>query len=439
MKRVNTFVAMSSKAQERNEKKVEGSEEKAKSSRKKSLGKKRARKEQQQESPKRQKMEDDKETDEHEEVEANDTDELKKHLMIVKDDEIALDAIPLATKPLVIVEYKLLKERIMVYYQLIRADGCSKRYSSMIRMFQDIDKEDLQILWKLVKTKHGDIRPEDEHERVFWGDLKVMFEPDIRSEIWRKLQGYTVTVWKLYDSYGVHFVRIHHYMRGSYYLIPCSILSIGKYRKTLQQYLDFPTTSWRIFIRSMDSFQGLTPKSPSSWHRPLASSLNFYDHALLEDLALYDNESLNNPRDFANPVKAIALPQDVSMNKITTSCKICSSPHDTQYCMEDPEQAFVEYASSRTDEAGEGLVSNFMASQDARLSKFEADFKQQQSDMTNKIDTVLKPITDRIAGTLPSDTVKNPKLGTHPVSSACSYPTMDPQFSTQITVRSTPS
>ncbi|GKB39824.1 ribonuclease H-like domain-containing protein [Tanacetum coccineum] len=59
-----------------------------------------------------------------------------------------------------------------------------------------------------------------------------------------------------------------------------------------------------------------------------------------------------------------------------------------------------------------------MASQDARLSKFEADFKQQQSEMTNKIDTVLKAITDRIAGTLPSDTVKNLKLGTHPVSSA---------------------
>ncbi|GJX59781.1 hypothetical protein Tco_0291171 [Tanacetum coccineum] len=26
---------------------------------------------------------------------------------------------------------------------------------------QGIDKEDLQTLWKLVKTKHGDIRPED--------------------------------------------------------------------------------------------------------------------------------------------------------------------------------------------------------------------------------------------------------------------------------------
>ncbi|GJZ91084.1 hypothetical protein Tco_0663011 [Tanacetum coccineum] len=113
--------------------------------------------------------------------------------------------------------------------------------------------------------------------------------------------------------------------------------------------------------------------------------------------------------------------QPTQVNKITTSCDICSGPHDTRHCMENPEQAFIEYASSRTDEA-----------RDARLSKFEADFKQQQSEMTNKIDTVLKAITDQIIGTLPSDTAKNPKLGTHPVSSACSYLKMDPKCSTQI-------
>ncbi|GJR49096.1 hypothetical protein Tco_1317199 [Tanacetum coccineum] len=118
---------------------------------------------------------------------------------------------------------------------------------------------------------------------------------------------------------------------------------------------------------------------------------------------LMTNESWNDPRDFAKPIKVIALPQDVpstsdrrlielgnqvqrlmeahlaltqptQVNKITTSCEICSGPHDTQYCMEDPE-----------------------------LTKFEADFKQQQSEMTNKIDTVLKAIVDRIAGALPSD------------------------------------
>ncbi|GJT06530.1 hypothetical protein Tco_0840992 [Tanacetum coccineum] len=64
-----------------------------------------------------------------------------------------------------------------------------------------------------------------------------------------------------------------------------------------------------------------------------------------------------------------------------------------------------------------------------RWSKCEADFKQQQSEMTNKIDTVLKAITDRIAGTPPSNAVKNPKLGTTLVLSACSYPTIDPQCS----------
>ncbi|GKG25191.1 hypothetical protein Tco_0395819, partial [Tanacetum coccineum] len=32
--------------------------------------------------------------------------------------------------------------------------------------------------------------------------------------------------------------------------------------------------------------------------------------ALLEDLALYDNESWNDQRDFAKPVKAISFPQD---------------------------------------------------------------------------------------------------------------------------------
>ncbi|GKA08381.1 hypothetical protein Tco_0687712 [Tanacetum coccineum] len=103
--------------------------------------------------------------------------------------------------------------------------------------------------------------------------------------------------------------------------------------------------------------------------------------ALLEDLAPYDNESWNDLRDFAKPVKAISLPQDVlstsdrrlielenqvqrlmeshvapkqpiQVNKISSLCEICNGPHDTQYCIENIEQAFVEYAFSRTDKVG---------------------------------------------------------------------------------------
>ncbi|GJS98476.1 hypothetical protein Tco_0819646 [Tanacetum coccineum] len=121
MKRVNTFMAMGSEVQESKEKKVEVKE-----------------------------------------VEEDDEAELKKHLVIKKDEDIAIDAIPLATKPPVIIDYKLHKEGMMVHYQLIRADRSSKRYSLMIRMLQGIDKEDLEALWKLVKKNHGDIRHEDE-------------------------------------------------------------------------------------------------------------------------------------------------------------------------------------------------------------------------------------------------------------------------------------
>ncbi|GKC23666.1 ribonuclease H-like domain-containing protein [Tanacetum coccineum] len=50
--------------------------------------------------------------DEHVEAEKDDDQkeaDMKKHIEIVKDDEVAIDAIPLAIKPLMIVEYKIVK------------------------------------------------------------------------------------------------------------------------------------------------------------------------------------------------------------------------------------------------------------------------------------------------------------------------------------------
>ncbi|GJZ35026.1 hypothetical protein Tco_0580843 [Tanacetum coccineum] len=141
--------------------------------------------------------------DEHVEAEKDDDQEeaeMKKHIEIVKDDEVAIDAIPLATKPPMIVEYKIVKKGKFGYFQLIRADGSSKRYLSMIKILQNIDREDLETLWKLVKAKHGNTRLEEDYERILWGDLKVMFKPDIKSKVWGNLQGYKVTIWKLFDT-----------------------------------------------------------------------------------------------------------------------------------------------------------------------------------------------------------------------------------------------
>ncbi|GJW59042.1 hypothetical protein Tco_0105773 [Tanacetum coccineum] len=130
-------------------------------------------------------MEDDKETDEHEE---DDEAEMKKHMEVVQDDEeIAIDVIPLATKPLIIVKYKIVKEGHKGFYHLIRADGSSNRYSSMIRMLQNISREDLETLWKLVKTKHGNIRPEDDYEKCS-GNMNIKFRGGLLRL--KRLQGF---------------------------------------------------------------------------------------------------------------------------------------------------------------------------------------------------------------------------------------------------------
>ncbi|GJU32852.1 hypothetical protein Tco_1176441 [Tanacetum coccineum] len=78
----------------------------------------------------------------------------------------------------------------------------------MIQMLKDFDREDLETLWKLVKAKHGSTRPEEGYERVLWGDLMTMFEPDVESPVWRTLQNEKVLIWKLFDSCGVHFLRL---------------------------------------------------------------------------------------------------------------------------------------------------------------------------------------------------------------------------------------
>nr|GEV15140.1 reverse transcriptase domain-containing protein [Tanacetum cinerariifolium] len=53
--------------------------------------------------------------------------------------------------------------------------------------------------------------------------------------------------------------------------------------------------------------------------------------AILEDLALYDNESWNDPRDFAKPIKAIALPQDVPS---TSDRRLIELENEVQCLME---------------------------------------------------------------------------------------------------------
>ncbi|GJV27008.1 hypothetical protein Tco_1383456 [Tanacetum coccineum] len=98
-------------------------------------------------------------------------------------------------------------------------------------MLRSFNREDLEILWKLVKAKHGYTRPDEGSERVLWGDLKIMFEHHVEDAVWRNLRENKVLVWKLFDSCGVHFVRfqnLHVFMlvEKRYPLLPATIIDM---------------------------------------------------------------------------------------------------------------------------------------------------------------------------------------------------------------------
>ncbi|GJX88016.1 hypothetical protein Tco_0340030, partial [Tanacetum coccineum] len=137
--------------------------------------------------------------------------EIKELMEIVPDErEVAIDDIPLAVKSPSIVDWKIHTEGKKSYYQIIRADGKSQMYMVFSQMLKSFDKKDLEDLYKLVKAKYESTRPVEDLNLVFWNDLKVMFEPHEEDVIWRNQQAYKVLEWKLYDSCGVHFLRMQH-------------------------------------------------------------------------------------------------------------------------------------------------------------------------------------------------------------------------------------
>ncbi|GKA29778.1 hypothetical protein Tco_0716023 [Tanacetum coccineum] len=144
-KRVNTFVDFRTDL-------VEGSS-------------KRAGDELEQEVTKKQKVDDVQETAKVDDDQ--ETTKIKELMKIVSDEEeVAIDAIPLATKPPSIVDWKIHKEGKKNYYQIIRADGSSKMYLVFSHMLKSFDREDFETLWKLVKAKYGSTRPVEDLDLI---------------------------------------------------------------------------------------------------------------------------------------------------------------------------------------------------------------------------------------------------------------------------------
>ncbi|GJU31602.1 hypothetical protein Tco_1175191 [Tanacetum coccineum] len=86
---------------------------------------------------------------------------------------------------------------------VIRSNGQKRYFSTLMTVLSIFDREDLNAVYQLVMEKYQDEMPEG-FDRVLWGDLMVLFNPDDKDEFWSSQLDWIIVSWKLYSFSGVH-------------------------------------------------------------------------------------------------------------------------------------------------------------------------------------------------------------------------------------------
>ncbi|GJZ66625.1 hypothetical protein Tco_0623321 [Tanacetum coccineum] len=145
--------------------------------------------------------------------------ELKQCLEIVPDD-VTIDATPLSIKSPTIVDYKIYQEGKKSFFQIIRADGKYQMYLTFSKMLKNFDREDLEVLWSIVKARFKKTEPVNYMDSLLFHHLKTMFEHHVEDNVWKNQQCLVkVLNWKLYDSCGVHYLQVDYECEMAYELL----------------------------------------------------------------------------------------------------------------------------------------------------------------------------------------------------------------------------
>nr|GFD12414.1 hypothetical protein [Tanacetum cinerariifolium] len=107
--------------------------------------------------------------------------------------------------------YQINTERNKPYYKIIKADGSHQLFLSFISLLRNFDREDLEMLWKIVQERFASSEPKNFSDDFLLNALKTMFEkPNVEDNIWKNQRGRyglaKVKSWKLLESHGVHII-----------------------------------------------------------------------------------------------------------------------------------------------------------------------------------------------------------------------------------------
>nr|GFA63259.1 hypothetical protein [Tanacetum cinerariifolium] len=68
-------------------------------------------------------------------------------------------------------------------------DRNSQMYSTFSKMLKNFDREDMEVLWRLVKDRFIKTKPVDDMDSFLIHTLKSMFEHHVEDTVWRNQQG----------------------------------------------------------------------------------------------------------------------------------------------------------------------------------------------------------------------------------------------------------
>ncbi|GJZ81803.1 hypothetical protein Tco_0646797 [Tanacetum coccineum] len=88
-----------------------------------------------------------------------------------------------------IIDWEVYTEESRKYQKIIRVGNHTESYQFFEDMLKNFDRDDLVMLWNLVKERFSSTEPTNDKERALWVEFKRLFEPNTDDTLW-KLQRY---------------------------------------------------------------------------------------------------------------------------------------------------------------------------------------------------------------------------------------------------------
>nr|GEV94664.1 hypothetical protein [Tanacetum cinerariifolium] len=146
-----------------------------------------------------------------EQMEEEDNKALKR-TMPNDEDDVYIEATPLA-RNVSVVDYEIYTENNKPYFKIIRVDGTHQLFLSFLSLLRNFDREDLKVLWELVKEIFASSKPKNFSDDFLLITLTYMFKkPNVEAQVWKSQRGIyglaKVKRWKLLESCGVHIITL---------------------------------------------------------------------------------------------------------------------------------------------------------------------------------------------------------------------------------------